>query len=494
MLKHSAFTAVLVLAMLAVLSPWLVNGAPYIGDSWTHLKKVEDIIALGRMRFEEYNDMWPSINVLIALYSMVSGIVPLASTQIVPFLVALSSINLYILLSRLSKKTGAVFSVPAALAFTPLYTFITFGSAVMKETAAFFLATLAITYVTSPRPRFLCLIILALGLVLSHHFATLFAFIFYIVMLVEDLSLTLNNRDSADLKKSLTAVLISGALALSWNSLVIYRIGWFLPISGGFLLMVVFILLAVYTISRVGVVSTSLFQAFIIPLSALAWRGQLHDIPTPVNTISVWEIRDLVVFIVPALIGLALFWRNKIIRSLLVSTNTLVVFSLTSDLGYNGLVTFTKSLHYYALFLSLIFCLSLSFVSSKKLGKIVSSIIVVFLIFASTTGIGLAINGPGAYHYVEYVELKLVKDRLYVPVVTDVKLGYISDYLNIRYSLFSRLKGNEYVLLTRSDFTHGILLGYVWVELSLFMPPNVMVSSDRLFDGEFIKMLRVNYV
>jgi hypothetical protein len=26
------------------------------------------------------------------------------------------------------------------------------------------------------------------------------------------------------------------------------------------------------------------------------------------------------------------------------------------------------------------------------------------------------------------------------------------------------------------------------------MPPNVMVSSDRLFDGEFIKMLRVNYV
>jgi hypothetical protein len=119
---------------------------------------------------------------------------------------------------------------------------------------------------------------------------------------------------------------------------------------------------------------------------------------------------------------------------------------------------------------------------------------VVFLIFASTTGIGLAINGPGAYHYVEYAELKQVKDRLYVPVVTDVKLGYISDYLNIRYSLFSRLKGNEYVLLTRSDFTHGILLGYVWVELSLFMPPNVMVSSDRLFDGEFIKMLRVNYV
>jgi hypothetical protein len=312
-------------------------------------------------------------------------------------------------------------------------------------------------------------------------------------MLIEDLSSSLNGEVN-DLKRSLAAVLTLGALTLFWNSFTIYRIGWFSPISRESLLMIVFVSLGVYAIARIGVVSASLFQAFIIPLSALAWRGQLHDIPTPVNTISVWEIRDLAVFIVPALIGLALFWRNKIIRGLLVSTTTLIVLSITSDLGYNGLVVFTKSLHYYALFLSLSLCLFFSFISSKKFGKIISSIILVFLVFASMTGISLAINGPGAYHYVEYAELKKLKDKLHEPVVTDVKLGYISDYLKIGHTMFSRLKGNEYILLTRSDFTHGILLGYVWVELSFFMPSYMMLSSDRLFDGGYIKMFRVNYV
>ena len=90
---------VLILAISTALSPWLMNKAPYIGDAWLHLRKAEDIVIQGRLKLEEYNDMWPLVNLLIVFYSTIVGLSPLISTQIIPFLVSLSTINLCIYVS-----------------------------------------------------------------------------------------------------------------------------------------------------------------------------------------------------------------------------------------------------------------------------------------------------------------------------------------------------------------------------------------------------------
>jgi hypothetical protein len=493
MRKEIILTIILVLAIFTVLSPWLVNKAPYIGDAWIHLRKAEDIVIQGRLRLEEYNDMWPLVNLLIVFYSTILGISPLISTQIIPFLVSLSAINLYIISLRVSRYKYAAFSTPIALIFTPLYTFITFGSAVMKETAAFYLTTLITAYFLVNRPNLIGFLLLSFGLVVGHHFASLAIFIFLLSILIEDSS-DLLNGNAYYLKRDIVVISIFGALLLSWNFFVFSKIGWFLPISGNSLLMMIFTLFGICIISRIGRLSSITFQVFLIPLTALAWRGHLHDIPTPVNPISIWEVRDLVIFIIPALIGLALFWRDRIIRSISVSTTTLIAFSLISGLDYNGLVIFTKSLHYYSIFLALVFGLSWPLILKKRLGKILFTIVSIYLILASITGISLALNGPGAYHEIEYKQLQELRNKLHEPLIMDVKLSYLSKYLNIEHTTFHKLKQGEYVLLTKSNFIHGILLGYVWVDLSLYMPYHVISSCDRLFDGGYLKIFWVNNV
>jgi len=493
MRKEIILITVLVLAIFTVLSPWLVNKAPYIGDAWIHLRKAEDIVIQGRLKLEEYNDMWPLVNLLIVFYSIILGIPPLISTQIIPFLVSLSAINLYIISLKVSRSKYAAFSTPIALIFTPLYTFITFGSAVMKETAAFYLTTLLVAYFLVNRPNLICLLLLSFGLVVGHHFASLAILMFLLSILIEDFS-DLLNGNIYYLRRDIVIISIFGALLLSWNFFVFSKIGWFPPISGNSLLMMTFTLFGIYVISRIGRLSSVTFQFFLIPLTALAWRGHLHDIPTPVNPLSIWEVRDLIIFIIPALIGLALFWRDRIIRSISVSTTTLIVFSLISGLDYNSLIIFTKSLHYYCIFLALVFGLSWPLIIKKRFGKILFTIVSIYLMLASITGIGLALNGPGAYHEIEYEQLQELRDKLHEPLTMDVKLSYLSKYLNIEYSTFHKLKQGDYVLLTKSNFMHGILLGYVWVDLSLYMPYHVIFSCDRLFDGEYLKIFRVNNV
>jgi hypothetical protein len=484
---------ILILAISTALSPWLMNNAPYIGDAWLHLRKAEDIVIQGRLKLEEYNDMWPLVNLLLVFYSTILGLSPLISTQMIPFLVSLSTINLYIISSKISRNIYAAFSTPIALIFTPLYTFITFGSAVMKETAAFYLTTLLITYFLVSRPNLICFLLLSFGLVVGHHFASLAVFILLLSILIEDFS-DLLNGDTCHLRRDIVMVSIFGALLLSWNFFVFSKIGWFLPISSNSLLMIIFTWFGIYIISRIGRFSSVAFQAFLIPLTALAWRGYLHDIPTPVNPISIWEVRDLIIFIIPALIGLALFWRNRIIRSILVSTTTLIAFSLISGLDYNGLVVFTKSLHYYSVFWALMFGLSWPSILNKRFGKMLFTVVSIYLVLASVTGIGLALNGPGAYNEVEYEQLQGLRDKLHEPLIMDVKLSYLSKYLNVENSIFHNLKQGEYVLLTKSNFIYGILLGYVWVDLSLYMPHHLIVSCDRLVDGGYIKILRINNV
>jgi len=484
---------ILAFAVFAVLSPWLVNGAPYIGDAWIHLKKAEDIIARGRLRFEEYNDMWPLVNLIIAFYSTVLNLPPLMATQIIPFLVSLSTINLYIISSRISRNSYAAFSTCMALILIPLYTFITFGSAVMKETAAFYISTLLIAYLLVSSHSLVCSLLLSFGLVVGHHFASLALFILLLSVLAEDVS-DLFGGDVPYLKRDLVMASVFGVLLFSWSFFVLSKVGWFLPVTGNTLLTAMFAWFGVYVVSRMGRSSPVVLQALLIPLAALAWRGCLHDIPTPVNPISIWEVRDLIIFMVPALMGLAFYWRDRVVRAMFVSTTTLIVFSLVSGLDHSGLIVFTKSLHYYCVFLALVFGLSWSLILRKRFGSVFLVLASVCLVLASIFGISFALNGPGAYHGVEYMQLEGLRDKLGEPLVMDLKLYYLSEYLDVKRSIFHKLGQDEYVLLTRSNLVHGVLLGYIWVDLSLYMPYHVMFSCDRLFDGGYLRVLRVNNV
>jgi hypothetical protein len=81
MLKHSAFTAILVLAMLAVLSPWLVNRAPYIGDS-----RINEFKSYVDARINDVNTRMSDLYGVMKA-SLVAIVVTLASTILVPLII-----------------------------------------------------------------------------------------------------------------------------------------------------------------------------------------------------------------------------------------------------------------------------------------------------------------------------------------------------------------------------------------------------------------------
>jgi len=488
-----ALSIIMVLTVLMLLSPWLLNRAPYIGDSWVHLKKAEEIIKLGRFNSDEYNEMWPLINLIIAFSSIIGGANSLVSSQLIPLLVSLSVMNIYILANKISESPISGVAAGTALAFIPLYTFLTFGSAIMKETASFYLSTLIIAYLLSSKFSHICFALLSLGLIFGHHFGSLAVFLLMLTLFVEDF-LELLAGESKQWFRTLADIILFGSFLFVWNLYVVSRIGWFSPVDLESLSMFSLIWTGSYAISRVGKIPSIMFQTLLIPLVFLAWRGHLHTIPTPVNPISIWEIINLLIFFIPTIIGLAMYWRKTLIRSLLASTSTMIVFSLVWSLDYEGLVVFTKSLHYYGVFLAIVFSLSACFIAKKRFGKVIVAMLLAFLVYASITGVSMALQGPGAYHEAEYIEMSSLSKISSEHIVMDTKLAYLAEYLNMSYSSIHRLKSGEYILLTKSDFTHGILLGYVWADISLYIPAGQITFCDKVFDGGYLKLLRVNNV
>ena len=492
-MKQFALASTIAITALTLLSPWLLNGAPYIGDSWIHLKKAEEIMSSGRLSLVEYNDMWPLVNLLLAFYSSILNINPLISTQVIPFLASLSALNLYIIAKEVSKSWEVGVASGLALAFTPIYTFITFGSAIMKETASLYLATILMAYAISNRLKYPCFTLLALGLVLGHHFASLAIAIFLATLTLEDFLDSLAGEET-EWAKSMTATVIYGFFASCWTLYTVFKIGWFAPIDLNSLTMMAWVWLGSYMISRLSKTGTLILQSVLIPLVFLAWRGHLHAIPTPVNPVSIWELRDLLVFSVPALLGVASYWKRRKLRSFLISTTALIIFSLAWSLDASGLVIFTKSLHYYAVTLAIAFGLSASFILKRRFGKMILSIMLLYLILASATGIMLALDGPGAYHQGELLQMKALNNLLTDRTMMDVKLGYLAEYIGLEHTSFHRPKLGEYILLTKTDYTHGVLLGYVWVKLSTFLPHETRELCDRVIDGSYVKLLRTNVI
>jgi hypothetical protein len=492
-MKILVLTLTIVITTLSLLTPWLLNGAPYIGDSWTHLKKAKSIMESNRISMNEYNDMWPLVNLLLVFYSNILNINLLTATQLIPFLVSLSIINIYLIVKKISNFWNTGVAAGIAFAFTPLYTFITFGSAIMKETASLYLTTAIIAYVISNKMKYSCFVLLALGLILGHHFASLAIILLLITLTIESFLEHLAGETNEWIK-ILIATIIFTSFAICWIIYIILKIGWFMPINLNSLIMISWIWLGSYIISRISRIGAIIFQLSLIPLASLAWRGHLHNIPTPTIPISIWEIRDIFIFLIPSLIGLAKYWKQKEVRSFLISTSTLIAFSLTWSLDIEGLVIFTKSLHYYAIMLAIIFGLSIPFILKRKFGKTISIIIMIYLILASTTGIALALDGPGAYHQQEYLQVKGLTKILSSQTMMDVKLGYLAEYFGLEYTSFHKPKPGEYILLTRTDYTHGVLLGYVWVKLSIFLPYEMETLCDRLIDGSYVKLFRTNVI
>jgi hypothetical protein len=171
-------------AFLVPLLSFLLNGAPMTGDSWLHVDLATEIIGSGRYSLGAYNERWPLVNLLLAFFAQVTGLSMTQTSIIIPLLAGLACIPLYGLCRSLGIPKVASAVAPVFLAFNPLYSYVTFAGAVMKETATFYLFCLLVAVAARAlknRPSKACgvsLLLISLGVVFGHHYAGLVALLF----------------------------------------------------------------------------------------------------------------------------------------------------------------------------------------------------------------------------------------------------------------------------------------------------------------------------
>jgi hypothetical protein len=483
------------LALTIPLLPFIVNGAPYIGDAWVHLRIAEETVSRGQYRFEDYNTQWPLVNMLIAVAILVQGMPPLMASQIVPALAGMACLPFYVLcrkmrLSALTSLFGVVF-----LSFNPLYTYFTFSGAVMKETASYYLVLSLLMFASLKTSRlkegYLAGVLLGVGLVLGHHFGAMIVALFFLSLAAYRVAEKLTGK-RVELKL-LGSIGATYLLLFVIRNLIIYQsIGAWIPeFTFSDLLILSSCLVFVWALGfsetkwllalRLVIVSA----AFVICLLFL--RGGVLAVLTPVDPMTISELRNYVVAGGVSILGLVYALKRAEARSLAVPAVGWVLFAFIFSLTEEGLIVFTKALHYFGVLLAIGAAYAASVVSRRfRMGKIIILLVVIFLTYSSFFGTAIALRGLGAYSTSEVSSVKEVIPQVDgISVHGDVKISYLWSYLTKGKSgvagIMSLPKRGELMIVMSSNRQTGFLLGYQWASseavLQRLVRYNVVVNS-----------------
>jgi hypothetical protein len=484
------------LAFTVPLLPFIVNGAPFIGDAWVHLKIAEETVRFGRYRFADYNTQWPLVNLLIALIVLVPGMPPLMASQMIPVLSGLAALPFYAFCRRLGLSRGAALFGIAFLNFNPLYTYFTFSGAVMKETASYYLV-LALLMVTAMKLRrkgaaYLTGVMLGLALVLGHHFAAMIVALYFCSYLAYGALGFLEGR-SVEVKM-LASVGATYLLVFLARNLMIYQsIGSWLPVftlSDGLVLGSCLLLIWAFGFSearglrvvQVGVVAA----AFVICVIVL--RGGVIAVLTPTEPISLGELRNYIVVGALSVLGLALAMKSTEVRSFAVPVVGWTIFAFIFDLTEVGLMIFTKALHYFGVLLALGGAFVAHLVQRRwKGGNVALLAAALVLVYFSSFGMAMALEGPGAYTVSEVrCAERVVPFTEGIALRGDLRSSYLWQYLSkSRFrDMTSAPRPGEVFVLTATNRRVGFLLGYQWAPAQTVLQRlgryNLLVNSPEL--------------
>lgn len=490
------FTAIFLVPLL----PFIFNGAPFIGDSWVHFKIAKDTIISGHYEMMKYNERWPLVNFLIIFLTEVAGYIPLYSGAMIPLLVGLATIPLYSLCRRMGlPRSASLFSI-VFISFNPLYSYITFSGAIMKETSTYYLVISSLLIFSvllrgkNMENHMFTAVLIGLGLTFGHHYASLVILLFaWALMTYSILDMLKGVMDGVN--GIIMIVFIFTLAAGIWNMLNYLVLGAYFPV---FDLRDLTLLLASFTVL---LVSLSLDKRSITPIYGLlafiivvlGLRGGIYLHNHPINLISIWEIRDYIIIGLASLLGLGLGFRKIIVKSLSVSSISLVFFAFTWGFSYPGFILLIKSLHYFGILLALGAGFTALIVMRKGIiGKILMFLTILFIISISWYGTSIALNGLGAYYRGEIITASdLARISSNLKVLGDTRAHYLMPYItgvNVSGLSSNKLSSNEILLLFKINFKQGFLMGYDWILTNRVLSNLNINLSDKVFDSEYLKI------
>lgn len=509
--RHTLYLAcAFIPAFLVPLLPFLLNGAPFIGDTWVHLELAEDITATGSYSLYSYNERWPLVNFLVAFMMLVGGLSPLQASQVVPLLAGLASIPLYAVCRRLELPRDASAISVLFLTFNPIYPYVAFGGAVMKETATYyftllmlFAATLALKRQTSKAWIVLCTLV-GLGIVLGHHFAGLVIFLFLWALTGNMLSDKLKRSDSRLFNAFIMAAGFS-AMFIFWNLLNYLSIGAFYPvfnITDLSLLIACFILLWTSLFKDNGIFSskTPWLILAVFPIVALGQTGGIYILFQP-SPFDILEAAGLPVLAAFGLVGLTLFCiaglakglRKRSLKSYASAAVTMVLFAFLWGHTWSGFVLLTKSLHYIGPLLALgAGFTAAAWLQKGNYGRLRVVAVIMVIIIVSSVETHFVLNWLGAYSKGELeaaCDFPAISQQ--VKVYGDTHAGYLFPYAcGVTISEIKPLKdleANVLIILFKSNWEQGFLYEYDWIVTDAVAPDEQLLKRGRVFDSAYLQ-------
>ncbi|WP_083805479.1 hypothetical protein [Vulcanisaeta moutnovskia] len=212
-----------------VLLNYIINGLPYIPDSWVHIAHSETLLRTGYLfgpspnpSMVSYNYQWPTVNLLLTLSQSVLDLKPLQSFYIVNILASLSILPFISFTRRLTGSntvtliTGLLFAVTSVKLLVDV--------SVMKETAAQypFYAYILATYMALMdnkhfRQNLVVVVLSFIAILFAHHFTLLMALAYSFIMAITILvSNYLNGNNTKHGLYLLVTVIILGLLTYYW--------------------------------------------------------------------------------------------------------------------------------------------------------------------------------------------------------------------------------------------------------------------------------------
>ena len=509
-LKFYFIVLCLLVSIMIPLLPYLVNKAPFIGDSWVHMKIAEKTIRNGRYEIIEYNERWPVVNFLLVFLSLASGLSPFYAGIFVPFMVGLTTLPLYCLCKRLNLSSYAAIAAVSFLSLDPLYSYITFSGAVMKETATYYLflsmllaAVIALDSKITPSKFFLALI-LGMGIVLGHHYAGLVICLF-LTVLSTYITLSKLKGGTYNLRSFLFIPLIYILVFLAWNwnnYSKIEGLHQFLELSDGLFLIAILVVVCVTLYQKFGLLYLSPWLTIgCVLIAVFGLRGRLYSLLQPVPKITIWEAWHYLMVGAIAFLGSYRGFKALSIRAFASTTISLVIFAFLWGSAYPGFVLLIKSLHYFGLLLAILAGYAISFfLRYKYLGKLLLIFLIILLIYASKPGTELALKGLGAYYREELDSLSNFKSKMNlhgakVKVFGDTRVNYLGELLDVPISGLTglkKVKEPSLIVLLKPNLQLGYLLGYDWVEKKVLTPADRLLGQDKLVDSPFLQIWRIN--
>jgi hypothetical protein len=171
--------AVVVLCVVLRLLPEMLLNAPYLPDPWVHIAKGDAILQSGHFNiWGDYDDHWPGVNILVALFALFPGVDSITTARaVVPLLCSLSLIAFYLLMRRLTGN-GLVALVGLTLVGFAAPLTLIMGTTFKEGLARLLLSLALLAFVARSSRRFEPVVLVVLfvsAIILVHHLAFLIA-------------------------------------------------------------------------------------------------------------------------------------------------------------------------------------------------------------------------------------------------------------------------------------------------------------------------------